>query len=143
MQSSQLDKAINIMRRTGGRLIIVDQGADEAIVMMSVDDYEKLLNSFQAISGLSEREMIEKINRDIALWRAHNESDTLKWYNGGISVKRDDNHWQDDSVVDEVSTFAPSNLGDNWNDSRMEEESLDDVFSEPEEEPQFYMEPIE
>jgi len=62
---------------------------DQSVVMMSVDDYEYLLdsqNDFFAedcsdedrprdVRGLSSEEMLDQINRDIAIWRADHEDE--------------------------------------------------------------------
>jgi hypothetical protein len=185
MRSTQLNKALNIMKRTGDRMIVMGQETDDVSVMMSIESYERILNTTQTIGELSEDEMIDKINRDIALWRAHNESAVLSWYDGGMLKRRqsgeddlgDFDHggsWHDDNfddfgVEDEDFDFEnslwhaedgvtqdslinnkediipqfPNNFDEKWLDKKNEtaEESLEDVPSE--DEPRFYMEPIE
>ena len=186
MQSSQLNKALNIMRRTGDRLIIMDQETDEASVMMVLESYERLLNATQTVGGLSEEEMVEKINRDIALWRAYNESDSLNWYKGDFfgGRKSNKNYFDEEDCFGDTATLEKKDEMSNNNEvfdfenfssesayededdevfqneriedkpidpnnenswmeqkDRIVEEALNDVPAD--EDPQFYMEPIE
>lgn len=80
MEQSQLDKLFGLVSRTGDKLVIVDKINDLMIVLMNLTDYESLLNNVSPIKGLSEEAMMSKINRDIALWRSHNQSQDLAWY---------------------------------------------------------------
>ena len=66
----KLQKAIDLARKTGDRLIIYDSAkAQEAYVLMTLDQYEKIALGHQATSNLTEEELLDKINRDIAVWK--------------------------------------------------------------------------
>lgn len=80
MNSNQLLKLISLVRRTGDRAVISDSQSDGLFVIMDSDDYERLLSHTKSVKGLNEREMMDKINRDIALWRSQNDSSELNWY---------------------------------------------------------------
>ncbi len=76
----QLQRVINLVKKTGDKLIVVDsnQVDNSAYVVMTIDDYEKILFGInkkqeKAIENLTEKELLDKINRDIALWRAKQE----------------------------------------------------------------------
>jgi hypothetical protein len=73
---SQLEKAINLAAKTGDRMIIVDELNDRSSVVMSIDDYEDLLSGQceenNEITGLTEDELLDKINRDIVAWKEVN-----------------------------------------------------------------------
>ncbi|MFH1291600.1 MAG: hypothetical protein ABIH87_00140 [bacterium] len=83
MNKTQLSKIMRLIRRTGDKLIIPDVESDAVMAMMNLDDYERLLSTPQSVKGLTEEQMMEKINRDIAIWRSQNQSETLDWYDGG------------------------------------------------------------
>lgn len=43
MRQSQLNRTLNLVRRTGDKLIILDKDSDDAFVLMDLDGYEKVL----------------------------------------------------------------------------------------------------
>lgn len=72
MKDNQLKQLLNLIRRTGERCFVADNESNEVFALMTLSDYEKLLNSEvgRDIAKLSEDEMMNKINRDIAYWRS-------------------------------------------------------------------------
>ncbi len=72
MKDNQLKQLLNLIRRTGERCFVADNESNEVFTLMTLSDYEKLLNSEvgRDIAKLSEDEMMNKINRDIAYWRS-------------------------------------------------------------------------
>jgi len=71
--SDQLERAIKLAENRGDRVIIIDKEKDRSIVVMSLDEYELLLfrkneDSF-GVESLTETQLLDKINRDIALWK--------------------------------------------------------------------------
>lgn len=71
---NQLQKAINLAKKTGDRIIIFDSARpSDAYAVMSLDEYERLVVKRCEVSGLTEEELIDKINRDIANWKNKNE----------------------------------------------------------------------
>ncbi|MFH0819639.1 MAG: hypothetical protein V1892_01265 [bacterium] len=70
MDNKQLKQIIDLIKKTGDRLVILDQkGA--GFVMMDVNDYEKLILAKSEVKDLTEDELLDKINRDIAIWKAN------------------------------------------------------------------------
>lgn len=65
MFSQELEDLISTV---GGRYIIVENGQPKYIVM-NFDEYRSALLDKKAVQTLTEEELIEKINSDIALWR--------------------------------------------------------------------------
>jgi hypothetical protein len=57
-----------IMDLAGGRYIIVEDGRPKYIVM-NFDEYRNAIFDKKSVQTLTEEELIEKINSDIALWR--------------------------------------------------------------------------
>jgi len=67
-------KAIEICKKTGDRLIIFDGlNNSDGYVIMGLNQYEKLLSVESEVRGLTEEELLDKINRDIAIWRSEQE----------------------------------------------------------------------
>ncbi|MFA5925985.1 MAG: hypothetical protein WC831_03535 [Parcubacteria group bacterium] len=62
----------NIIKKTGGKFIIIENERPEFVVM-GWDEYEKSCLSSKAIQLLTEEELIDKINSDIAMWRENKE----------------------------------------------------------------------
>lgn len=81
---NQLNKAINLAQKTGDRIIVVDRNdVDSVFVVMNLDEYEKLAlnkkSQVRGVRGLTEGELIDKINRDIAVWKNEKENDDFDW----------------------------------------------------------------
>ena len=66
-----LQKILNLSQKTGDRLIVVDSsGNNDPFVILPVDEYEQLLGFEDNVSDLTEGQLIDRINRDIANWKA-------------------------------------------------------------------------
>jgi len=78
---NQLKKAISIAKKTGDRLIVNDLSrGDSAFVVMSLDEYEKLVTEKSEVRGLTEDELLDKINRDIAIWKSEQDTENFLAY---------------------------------------------------------------
>lgn len=64
-----IKKIINLIEKTGDRCVVVDKEGDPAYVILSFSAYEKIINNEDDVSGLSEDQLLEKINRDVATWK--------------------------------------------------------------------------
>ncbi len=72
---NQLQKIINFSRKTGDRVIVFSQdNPDESYVVMKLEEYEELVNN-NGVQGLTEEELLDKINRDIAIWKNENSQE--------------------------------------------------------------------
>ena len=70
----QLQKAINLAKKTGDKLIVFDSSKpDNVFVVLSLKDYENLVLGKSEVRGLTEDELLDKINRDIAIWKSDQE----------------------------------------------------------------------
>lgn len=76
---SRLDRLMRLAQKTGDTLIIHDrEGRD--MVLLDVDRYENIVDEGYCdcmddyeFHDMTEGEMLDKINRDIAIWRSHQE----------------------------------------------------------------------
>jgi hypothetical protein len=72
---NQLQKAINLAKKTGDKIIVFDSAnSNDAYAVMSLDEYEKLIDGAGGARGLTEEELLDKINRDVAIWKSGDES---------------------------------------------------------------------
>ncbi|MEA1962941.1 MAG: hypothetical protein U9M94_01745 [Patescibacteria group bacterium] len=71
---NKLQKAIDLVNKTGDRLLVADMSDPERVfAVMSIDEYEKLMFDKSGVRNLTENELLDKINRDIAIWKSDNE----------------------------------------------------------------------
>ncbi len=75
-----LEQLINLAHRTGDRLIVHDPVKGRDVVILDVDEYERLIIGKKDVRSLSSGQLLDQINRDIAAWRANKELDE-KWEN--------------------------------------------------------------
>ena len=47
------------------------------MVALSIDDYENIVLKNSLVKDLSEEELLNKINKDIAIWKANQEDEKL------------------------------------------------------------------
>ena len=64
-----MDKVLDLAAKTGDKVIVLSEHHDPYVVM-TVKEYEGLLHGPSSVKGLSEDELLSKINRDIAVWKA-------------------------------------------------------------------------
>jgi len=66
------ERLFSLIKKTGDRVVFYDSAKGDAYVMMRMEDYEKLAEKGPAAEDLTNfraPDKIEKINRDIAMWR--------------------------------------------------------------------------
>jgi hypothetical protein len=66
-------KLVNLLKKTGDRAIILDERGEPGYIIMALSDYEDLILGKSGVSGLTEAELLDKINRDIAIWKDNQE----------------------------------------------------------------------
>ena len=64
-----LQKIINLIKKTGDKAIILDENGEPSYVIMTLFDYERLILGKAGVAGLTEDEFLDKINRDIEIWK--------------------------------------------------------------------------
>lgn len=147
MNEKQLDRALRLVKRTGDKLLVADRDSDEVFAIMNLDDYENLLAGEAVWDEMSEEDMMNKVNRDIASWRSHHQ--TEDWDD---LTKEDD--WTApaeaapageippepdiEPITPEDALITPAEP--HSADNSTEEVSLSDVPEEEEE--KFYLEPV-
>ncbi len=69
-------QVLSLVKKTGDRCIVLDERSEGAYVVMGLDSYEKLVSQESPVSNLTEAELLDKINRDIALWQSTQDIDS-------------------------------------------------------------------
>jgi len=77
-----IKRILDLIRKTGDRYIFEDEQG-EIFVITPVADYENLVLKHSQVKNLSEEELLNKINKDIALWKTAQEEEKIS------------NSWQD------------------------------------------------
>ncbi|MCX6742871.1 MAG: hypothetical protein NT116_01405 [Candidatus Parcubacteria bacterium] len=77
-----LKKILELLRKTGDRFILEDEKGN-IFVVLSVNDYENLILKNSELKNFSEEELLNKINKDIAVWKSTQEDEKLldNWQN--------------------------------------------------------------
>ncbi len=108
MKDSNLQKVFEIIKKTGDRCIVIDNPHGSVYVVMTLDDYEALIQRKGEIANLSEKEFLEKINRDIALWKSAQENDIFEDWELVVPKKNiNDANLQKDNDKEDVYYFEP------------------------------------
>ncbi|HLC89703.1 MAG TPA: hypothetical protein VJG65_01960 [Patescibacteria group bacterium] len=71
-------KILDLINKTDDNFIILDISGNPKQVILSFEKYQKLILNKPEITGLTENELLEKINRDIATWKASQEQSELE-----------------------------------------------------------------
>jgi hypothetical protein len=139
---NKINKALQIAGRGGGKVIVVDSANPEAdpLVVMSLKEYEentapKRENNVK-VGDLTEQQLIDKINRDIALWKSENpgqeDLEEIEEEDDDI-VEENMYYYPDESLL--ISRDFEEEEDDEEEDMPMpdEEESLFEKFAREEE----------
>lgn len=118
---ANLEKIVNLIKKTGDKAIVLDSDGEPNYVIMTLGDYENLILGRSDVRGLSDSEMLEKINRDIAVWKDSQES---------LNVSLDQYDFSRDlGFFDEAD--ADFNSGTAENTEETDEEAEDHYYFEP------------
>ena len=145
-----LQKITNLIKKTGDKAVILDKNGDLSCVVMTVADYEKLVLGQSGIQGLTEEELLDKINRDIEIWKDSKEIEhlPLDQYDFSQELDKNNDSWlANDSATTPRSVDADLDNDDfslNLDNSReLTEDGLLEDEDEEEDEDRYYFEPVE
>lgn len=176
MKQKQLKRIFSIIRETGDRLIVADSESDDIFVIMNLDEYENLTgagsddykhydfgaeprDSFDSFGPadefLSEEEALEKINDDVAEWRAAEQKKEEERLAEDLAETAMDNEPAAPSPKAAQRLSPMAHLSEVLSDEKylkrefddsprvkaIDEEDLSDVPAEAEQ--KFYLEPVE
>ncbi len=127
MNQNQINKLLSLIRKTGDRGIIADNNSDELFVIMDSENYERFLDHTKSTKGLNEEEMMNKINRDIALWRRQNQDTDTDHLQDFEKIDQDNKLETEEDFLEEYwdkeKYDADLNLAEEFNESDTTDES--------------------
>lgn len=119
----QLQRFIDLVNKTGDKLVIFDRyQPDNSFVILGINDYEALVSEPSALEDLTEEELADKINSDIAIWK--NEQILSDF------SEEDDLDWPDE--IDDWSVAPEEAVSEESAVSQVQEEELNYLYPEPE-----------
>jgi hypothetical protein len=68
MFSPQLEKIIDLAKRTGDKMIVMPEFG-EPFAIVPIDQYEKIFSNKVDYAGMTEEEILNRANREISLWK--------------------------------------------------------------------------
>ncbi|EKE14573.1 MAG: hypothetical protein ACD_12C00414G0001 [uncultured bacterium] len=136
---SGLKRILNLIAKTGDRLIVSEADFANPYVVMSLEDYEYLVSlEFSeeenfSLGEMSESDLLEKINHDIAIWKAQqkivpNIAEEVNLENEPIEAAEED-------------LFLDESMKEDGKDSLEKSETAAKEENKPED--QYYFEPLE
>jgi|SRR3989344_3002992 len=105
--SDTLKKVIDLIKKTGDRCIVVDYARDSEYVVMTLEEYESLSGRHEQITRLSEKDFLERINREIAVWKSAQEDENFPNWEFLPSKKEGDVPVEKKDSQEEVFYFEP------------------------------------
>ena len=89
MASTPFSKIIDLVKKTGDTCIVLDVTGEPAYVLMPFGMYERLAAGRADVTGMTEDQLLEKINRDIALWKSSSQEaeNNIDWLPGATPVE--------------------------------------------------------
>jgi len=99
-----LKKILELLKKTGDRYLFEDENG-EIYVLLSAKDYENLIFKHSDIKDFSEEELLNKINKDIAIWKATQEDEKLLQNWQDLKEKEEDNN--EDKKEEDEYYFEP------------------------------------
>lgn len=72
---SLFDRILRVIQQTNDRCVIIDRQTNTAVVVLPWPAYERSVGdvALGAVASLTSDELLEKINRDVAVWREANQ----------------------------------------------------------------------
>lgn len=86
MTADSFEQVKKLMKIVGGKAIIVDEGKP-SFVIINVDEYLDFENIKDSVG--SETELIDKINKDITIWKNKQKEREIKQLEKDFEVKED------------------------------------------------------
>ncbi|MFA6215036.1 MAG: hypothetical protein WC768_00530 [Patescibacteria group bacterium] len=108
--SNALEKIIELAKKTGDNCIVLDHKGEPTYVVVSFASYESMILGKSEVAGLTENELLEKINRDIANWKATQQQDNLDNWDVIESAIEDVKRVKVSPVIEEKSLKQANNF---------------------------------
>lgn len=129
-----IKKIIELIKKTGDRFVVLDGENQTPYVILPFGDYERIVGrqSSTSVAALSEGELLERINHDIALWREQQAEEDV-----AMPMAKS---WE---KANEEWPVAAEETVEDWADVANEEKAVEKSKTPEIEEEKYYFEPIE
>lgn len=107
MKEASIQKAFELIKKFGDRCIIIDNPSNHAYVVMTLEEYESLMGKHEEISQLTEKEFLDRINREIAIWKTVQEDESFSDWEFAPIKKESEAKDMEKDAGDEVYYFEP------------------------------------
>lgn len=134
--ANPLDQITDLINKTGDNAIILDSSGNPRYVVIDFSNYAYLVSGRPEIASLTEAEMLAKINRDIAIWKANNDENVSKFEEIEQAVKQVSAGKNSQGESGLTPAFSDNN---SLNLAKKQEESVDTGETEE----KYYFEPID
>ena len=130
---NQLEKALRLARKNNDRLIIYDSAnPGNALAVIPLDEYEKKSHEPREIRDLTEQELLDKINRDIAIWKNEqnivDSEDDEGFFKLLVSII--DRMWPDDSEPENLAVEEEKRPKPRWSIPDSRKKDAEEVIEE-------------
>lgn len=105
--SDNLKKITQLMRKTGDRCIIFDNPNNNAYVIMTLDEYGALVEKKEEVSQLTEKQFLDRINREIAVWKSVQQDESFSDWEFTPGKKDSEARELKKDINDDVYYFEP------------------------------------
>src|SRR3989338_5858753 len=138
MNNNQLNRVMRLVRRTGDRCVVLDNECDEAVVVLNLDEYERMLDCDENMCSCCDGDCDQNVDDDC--------DDTLLEPDDDFGIEEGDLLSQVegvkkvDQIMEEIVSDLPAIEPKDF-DNVGQEESLEGVRTEDAD--RFYLEPVD
>ena len=81
------EKVLNLVKSTAEHCLVFDGVKGDGFVVMGLSEYEKLAKKDIFVGGLTEEQLLDRINQDIASWQSTNQANLDNTWESGTEIK--------------------------------------------------------
>ncbi len=96
------DRILNLVKKTGDKVAVLGDFGEPDILVLPLAEYEKLIEHGEDVRHLTEDELLDRINRDIALWKSYQESEFGADWDEGPDFFGPHNLYQDEEREEKI-----------------------------------------
>jgi hypothetical protein len=127
---NSLEKIIDLIKKTKNNCIVLDKDGNPAYVVVTFESYSKMVLDQTSIISLTENELLEKLNQEIAVWKANQQEQDLNNWSTLESIGNIDQPLKKPEIKQEPESKKTLNL----------EQNSDEFDSDDQ---KYYFEPID
>ena len=109
--NNNLDKVLDLIKKTGDKAIIVPEFSDPYVIM-PIDQYEQIVSVKVNYAEMTEQEILSRVNREISLWK---QSQRELGFNPDMDFIHDINNIDSNDIGDDDFFSDEDDYNDNYN----------------------------